>query len=227
MEELELREYWAILRKRWLLVILIPIIAVIVSGVLSFFVMKPQYEASTTLLVNQRQTNNPVLQYQDIMTSQALVKTYSDIMTSNTVEQAVISNLNLPYTPTQLGGMIKVSNPDQSQVIQVSVTASSQPLAAKIANSVASVFQDKAQTLMDVQNVQIVDSAATNPNASPVKPNKKLNVAIALILGLMVSVGLAFLMEYLDNRLRTEDDIRKYLNIPVLGTVVEFDPKAE
>jgi capsular polysaccharide biosynthesis protein len=223
MEELELRQYWNILRKRWILVISIPIIAAIVSALLSFFVLRPQYEADTTLLVNQKADTNPSLQYDTIMANQALVSTYSNIIKSRTIEQAVIDNLNLPYTVKQLDAMITVSSPNQSQVIDVKVVDGSQAEAARIANALASVFQSKAESLMDVKNVQVVDPAEVVSNPVPVKPNKKLNVAIAFILGLMVSVGLAFLLEYLDNRLRTEEDVKRYLGLPVLGAIVDYE----
>jgi capsular polysaccharide biosynthesis protein len=227
VEELELREYWAIIRKRITLVIAIPLIAALVSGVISFFVLKPQYEANTTLLVNQKQDNNPLLQYQVIMANQALVKTYSDIIKSQTLENQVISQLHLPYTVEELDKMVDVSAPDQSQVIEVSVTAPSQVEAAKIANTLASVFQQQAEKLMDVKNVQIVDPAVVEAHPKPVKPNKTLNIAIAFILGLMVSIGLAFLLEYLDNRLRDEEAVMRYLNLPVLGTVVDYTEELE
>ena len=224
MEELELREYWHIIRKRWLLVVLIPVIAVIISGVLSFFVIKPQYQATTTLLVNQKISNNTALQ-QDIAASQALVNTYTNIIKSENIESTVIANLHLHMTPAQVNSMVSVSSPNQSQVIQVDVTSPSYNEAMQIANGLASVFQQKAQVLMNVQNVQIIDKALQQANPHPVKPNKKLNLAIALILGLMVSIGLAFLLEYLDNRIRSEDDVRRYLNLPVLGTVMDFEAK--
>lgn len=222
MEELELREYWLIIRKHLLLVVLIPVIAVIVSGVVSFFVIQPQYSASTTLLVNQQTSTTNPLQYQDIQVSEALVKTYSNIIKSHTIESKVISDLGLNTTAAILDGSISVSSPDQSQVIEVTVTNGNQASAAKIANDLAQVFQGKAQTLMNVENVQIIDHALVQANPSPVKPNKKLNLAIALILGLMVSIGLAFLLEYLDNRIRTENDARRYLNLPVLGAVMDY-----
>ncbi|MCL6454241.1 MAG: capsular biosynthesis protein [Alicyclobacillus sp.] len=225
MEELELREYWQIIRKRWLLVVLIPVIAVVVSGILSFFVIQPQYSASTTLLVNQKADSTNPLQYQDIQVSEALVNTYTNIIKSHTIESQVVSDLGLSMPVSQLDKMISVTSPNQSQVIEVTVTGPSQSQAARIANQLAQVFQGKAQTLMDVQNVQIIDPALVQSNPAPVKPNKKLNVSIALILGLMVSVGLAFLLEYLDNRIRTEEDVHRYLDLPVLGAVTDFNAK--
>ncbi|RIV18594.1 hypothetical protein D2Q93_13795 [Alicyclobacillaceae bacterium I2511] len=71
-------------------------------------------------------------------------------------------------------------------------------------------------------NIQIIYPATAPTHPVAVKPNKKLNVAIAFILGLMISVGLAFLREYLDMRLRNEEEIQNYLKLPVLGTVIEY-----
>lgn len=221
MEELELREYRHIIRKRLALVLIIPIVAVLVSGALSFFVMKPKYEASTTLLVNDNNANTN-LSVSTVTADIDLVSTYSDIIKSQTLEQGVINKLHLPLTVVQLGKMISVTSPDQSQVIQLSVTGPSESQAVEIANALASSFETKAQSLMQIQDIQVVDPAIAPAHPTPVKPNKKLNIAIALILGLMVSIGLAFLLEYLDNRIRSEDDVRRYLELPVLGTIVEY-----
>lgn len=225
MEEIELRQYWQIIRRHWLIVIGIPIIAVIVSGIFTFFFIKPQYAADTTLLVNQAPSSAAAagLQYDSIMANQALVNTYSAIIKSASLEQSVISQLNLPYSAAQLNGMISVSSPTQSQVIDVKVTGPSEEQAVNIANALASNFQSRAASLMNVQNVQIVDKAIGLPNEKPVKPNKKLNLAIALILGLLVSVGIAFLIEYLDNRIRSVEDVQRLFNLPVLGVIADYD----
>lgn len=227
MEELELREYWTIIRKRWLLVLSIPFIAALTSALVSLFVLTPMFAANTTLLVNQNDSTNPMLVYQQITASQALVKTYSDVIKSNTIEQSVIDQLHLPYTQKQFDAMINVTSPDQSQVIQVTVTAPNQAAAAHIANAVSDVFQKRAQVWMNVKNIQIVDPAVVQSHPIAVKPNKKLNVMIAFILGFMVSVGLAFLLEYLDNRLRTEEDVQRYLKLPVLGAIIEYSDLGE
>lgn len=221
-DTIELLEYWKVIRRFWMLVVAIPVIAALVSGFYSFFVIKPQYQADTTLLVNQK-ISSQMITTDTLTLDQMLVKTYSDIVKSRTIEEAVIAHLHLPFTGGQLDKMVAVQAPDQSQVFNITVTAGNQALAAQIANDLASTFQQKASAMMDIKNVQIIDPAVVQSHAIPVKPNKKLNVAIAFILGLMVGVGIAFLLEYLDNRIRNEDDVKKYLDLPVLGVIMDYE----
>jgi capsular polysaccharide biosynthesis protein len=84
-------------------------------------------------------------------------------------------------------------------------------------NTLAQVFIDEATRIYPTGNVQIMDYAPL-PDI-PVSPNKKLNVAIAFLLGIMVSLGIIFLIEYMDNTIKTEDDIEKYLGLPVIGII--------
>ncbi|MCF6159563.1 MAG: polysaccharide biosynthesis tyrosine autokinase [wastewater metagenome] len=70
-------------------------------------------------------------------------------------------------------------------------------------------------------NIQIVDNAAV-PTA-PIKPNKKLNVLLSMIVGLTMGVGLAFFIEYLDNTIKGPDDVEQHLKIPLLGIVNKLE----
>ena len=73
----------------------------------------------------------------------------------------------------------------------------------------------------DTSNIRVVENAAISP--IPVSPNKKRNLLLGMVLGLMGGVGLAFFFEYLDQTLRTEEDIQNYLNLPVLSVIPEAD----
>jgi len=75
---------------------------------------------------------------------------------------------------------------------------------------------------IDVSNIRTVEKAVT-PTA-PVRPDKKRNIMLGLILGLMTGIGLAFLLEYLDQTLHTADDIEKYLDLPVLSVIPVANP---
>ncbi|TXK91141.1 capsular biosynthesis protein, partial [Parageobacillus sp. SY1] len=92
-------------------------------------------------------------------------------------------------------------------------------MAAKIANKTADVFKNEIVKIMNIDNVSILSKAEVKENQAPVKPKPLLNMAIAFVVGLMTGVGLAFLLEYLDNTIKTETDVEKHLGLPVLGAV--------
>lgn len=228
--EISLKEYWAIIKRWWVMIVSITVIAALVSGIASEFFIKPTYEESTTLLVNQKTTPSQAAMdalYSAIQANESLVQTYSQIMTSNVILDNVIQDLKLSYKPSQLASMISLTSNNQSEVITLNVKANSADLAANIANTLASVFQKKVVQIMQVSNVQIIDPAVVQANTPPVSPNKKLNIAIAFILGLMVSVGLAFLIEYLDDSVRSEEEAAQILGVPVLGVVPLIHPATE
>ena len=76
---------------------------------------------------------------------------------------------------------------------------------------------------MSVDNVTVLSKAEIVEKQSPIKPNPMLNVIIAFAFGLMASVGLAFLIEYLDNTVKKEEDVENLLGLPVLGIVARMD----
>src|SRR5690606_36480564 len=112
---------------------------------------------------------------------------------------------------------------NNSQVVKITVQDTDPKMAADIANTVAAVFENQIKTIMNVDNVNILSPAVVLENQSPVKPQPVLNMAIGLVVGLMIGVGLAFLLEYLDNTIKTEQDIEKLLELPVLGAITTID----
>jgi len=73
---------------------------------------------------------------------------------------------------------------------------------------------------MKTGNIRIVDRAEVQKN--PVKPKKKQNLMLAVVVGLMLGIGLAFFLEYLDNTIKLPDEVKDYLKIPYLGSVPVF-----
>ncbi|MEH7339978.1 YveK family protein [Priestia megaterium] len=227
-ETISLRELFQVLRKRLWLIVLITIIAATVSAVISFFVLTPVYESKTQILVNQAKSDEQLYNSQTVQTNVQLINTYNDIIKSPAILDKVIKELKLDGTAQILSGQIQVTNAQDSQVAQIVVQDTSAKRATEIANTTASVFKKEVPKIMNVDNVSVLSKATLGESASPVKPQPLMNIAIAVVVGLMVGIGLSFLLEYLDNTLKTEQDIENLLELPVMGviTTIKDVPKA-
>lgn len=94
-------------------------------------------------------------------------------------------------------------------------------MAASIANATSAQFSRSVIEIKKVDSVSVVDSAVAPLN--PIKPKKLLNILIAFVVGLMTAVGLAFLLEYLDNTIKDSQDVENVLGLPVLGIIPNYE----
>ena len=218
--EIDLKEYLDIIWSRKWLILGITLLAALISGLISFFVLQPVYEASTTIMIGRSNTSDQSLQYDDLMLNQKLVNTYSNIITSNTVLDDVVSNLKLGQSTTTLKENVKVNPIADTEIIEIKVNNSDPVLATNIANDLSEVSMQNVKRIMKIDNVQVIDRAEV-PN-NPVKPNEIMNIAIAAVLGFMIGIGIVFLREYLDNTITSPNDIEKYLDLSVIGVIPLF-----
>lgn len=223
MTEINLKDLFHILlRKWWLLLICIAIFGS-AATVWTVYYLTPIYEANTTLYVGKN-ADEQGLAAVDLNIGAAVILDYREIAKSRLVASAVIDELGFTnVSPAALSGIIDVSQKTNTRVIQITVRNSDPQMAVIIANKEAEVFQQKVVDIMQVENVQIIDKAELP--TYPVSPNKRMNMMIGLILGLAIGVGITFLIEFLDNTVKTPEDIKKYVDLPVIGTIPEFRVK--
>ncbi|WP_432354348.1 YveK family protein [Sporosarcina sp. A2] len=224
-ETISLQELMNVLKKRLVMILAIAIVAITIAGVVSYLFLTPVYQSSTQILVNQGKVEQQTFNSQDIQTDLQLINTYNVIIKSPAILSIVIEKLDMDMTPSQLTGQISVDSAQNSQVINISVTDTEPYRAVDIANTTGEVFQEEIQKLMKVDNVNILSPAELAENPVPVKPNPELNMAIGAVIGLMIGVGIAFLLEYLDTTIKNEQDIEELLELPILGLVSPITEK--
>lgn len=218
-ETISLQELFRTLRKRMKLIVILTALAITISGVISYIFLTPIYQASTQILVNQEKVDASALNPANIQTDLQLINTYNVIIKSSAILDKVVKELDLNSSTSELYEQITVNSEQNSQVVNITVQNENPKLAVDIANKIASVFQEQVQILMNVDNVNILAAAKLPENPQPVKPNPVLNMAIAAVVGLMLGVGLAFLIEYLDTTIKTEQDVEDSLGLPILGLI--------
>ena len=225
-DEIDLREIFQILRRRAKVIIGTTLACAVVAALVSFFVLTPVYEATTTLFagratVTPENVITPQTLQSEIAIAKELVNDYQEIATSRVVLQQVINDINLQMTPEELSQLVSVQLKNGTRIIMISVKNTDPNMAALMANKLAEVLINAVQQILSVENVQVID-AATVPD-EPVSPRKTLNAAVAAVVGLIAAILLAFIFEYFDNSIRTPEDVERHLGLPVPTIIPDLD----
>lgn len=219
MEEISLLEIYYIVKKRIGLIIALLIFAVLVSGLVSYYVLDEVYEASTTLMVGKPKDylENNKIEYNELLINQRLVSTYGELVKTRKVADRVVSNIDLPYSSSVLREKLRVSLVKDTEIIRIAVTDQDPELAATIANETAQVFMESVKDIMRVENVQVIDLAQAP--TSPIQPRPMMNIAISAVLAVMLGIFITFLIEFLDTTIKTPEDVEKHLGLAVIGSI--------
>lgn len=226
-QELTLRDVLGVIRRRAWIVLLLVVVAGMAAAVLSYVVLPPIYQADTSLIVNEKQNLGQAsggIDYSQIQTNRSLAVTYAKIMTSRAVLQSAIDTLGLHETTKQLGAMTTVQVEGSTEIIDVAVKDKDPARAALIANTIAGSFITQLPVLVNrVENVSVIDPAV--PVSQQVSPRPLLNIAVALVIGLILGVLLAFVVDYSDDKIRTPDDIKQAFGLRVLAAIPTMKEK--
>ena len=222
---MELARYVQVLRERLWMIIACPIVAALAAGIVSFL-LPPVYEAHVSLYVRPVQpiaTTDPTLAGATI---DQILRTYADWMTQRPVLDAVDRQMGLGLSYEDLAKKIKVTPQANTFLLDVAVQDNNPTQARDIANLLVSDFitvvgstQPNSQARATADNL-IETSPAVTPD-KPLFPNKTLNVSVAFAAGLLLAFGLAFLLDYLDQSIKGDDDLIQKLGLIPIGHIAD------
>jgi capsular exopolysaccharide synthesis family protein len=223
----ELRDYLRIFRKRWPIIVVLLLLGGGTATAVAFNAT-PIYAAHTQLFVTTPSggENTASLQQGNTFT-QERVKSYAAIVSSPIVLTPVIKNLGLPVTPQELGANVSASAPLNTVLVNVTVRNTSAAEAKSIADAVSQSFTEIVAKLetpasggLSPIKVTVVKQADI-PRAA-VSPNKKLDIALGLLVGLALGIGVAVLRETLDTTIKSTSDLSAVSKASFLGGII-FD----
>lgn len=231
--ELDLRKILLIIKSNILLIIILPVAFAVIGAFVSIFLITPMYQSSSLLIVNNQNSSqtaqNGIITSEQLRTANELVNTYAIIITSDTVLDKVINNLNLrSYEGMQninaasLANQIKITAVNDTQVMQVCVENSNDVLAKAINSEIIKVAPDIIIDTVKAGSVEIISPAKSDGKISP--SNSK-NTLIAFAAGIVLALAVAFIRSMLDNTVASDEDITGRFDIPVLGIIPMVEGK--
>ncbi|WP_136604501.1 YveK family protein [Paenibacillus dokdonensis] len=220
---MELKLMIQMLRKRLWLIVIFVVICTAGAGLYSKYMITPKYEASSTLIVNKMnldQEGARGLDLNEITSNIMLINSYKVIITSASIMDKVVQqHPDMQITSTELIDKLQVITAQNSQVITLKMKDPSYDRAMKIVNAVSQVFKEEIPRIMKVDNITLLDNAKPQKNPVPVSPKLKVNVALAFAASFLLVVGIVLLLEYLDDTVRNEYDVERYLELTTLGAI--------
>ena len=117
--------------------------------------------------------------------------------------------------------MVRVNNPSNTRLLEITVTSPDPAEAQLIANTYASVAPEFIAKVMKTVEPSVFQEARL-PNA-PVSPSKSRNLILGFLIGAVLAVGVITVLFVTDDKVRTSDDITKLLGLPTLGVVTMQD----
>ena len=205
--------------------VIIALVMVVVTGLAAgfTFLQTPLYTASIKILVEERGSASSVGDPADAIGLESITATLAEQVATRPVAQDVIQRLKLSMTADSLLSNLSAEQVEETLLIEVTYTDSNPREAQRIVNAVGTVFSERVQE-EDLggsgSTAHVVETAALP--TTPVSPNPMHNLLLALAVGLMLGVGLACLLEYLDDNWRSPDEVERVTGVPNLGIIPAF-----
>ena len=225
MEEINLKDLFLYFISKIFIVIITFVIAVSTSIVYSKFVKVPKYNSYTTIVLTRSgdsaNEQNASITQNDITLNQKLVATYREIIKSRRVLGQVKDNLGLDISVGELSSNISVTNPDSTELIKITVSGKNKEEVKDITNEIARVFSKEIEEIYDIKNVSIIDTAIEAN--SPYNMNIVKETLIASVIGIVLGLGIVFIMFYFDTTIKNAEEISEKVGLPLLGVVPKVD----
>ena len=217
-----IKDFLLIILKRLQVIILFTVLGAVSAGIISFIFIKPVYQSTSSFYVLANQVSKDNLAYNELLASQMLVSDCREYIRSRDVLEQVkheMSDLNIEIS--DLASKISIQSKNDTRVLEIKVNDTDPQYAYFINQSLSSKFLSGAKEVMKIDNISMVDSP--NVPEKPISPNKTLNILLGAFLGCALSVFIIFAIEYFDTTIKTQEDVEKYLGMPVIGKIPVID----
>jgi len=203
------------LASAWKLIVGIVLIFALVAGVYTSCFVTPLYKATSVIYV--RANSDSVINAADLQLGTALTHDYIKLFQMWEVHEAVISELNLPYTYEEMKEMLAVTNSANTRMLDITVTAPSAQEAANIANAYAEIASALIAETMSTDKPNIVSTALVPQK--PSSPSLVGNVAKMGALGMLLACAYVVICFLMDDKFKSAEEIRMYTGWTTLAVV--------
>ncbi len=221
--EIDLVKLFAEVCRHWIIVLVTVLIGGLAGGIISKYIMTPQYTSKAVVFILTKETTLTSLA--DLQVGSQLTNDYKVVVTSRTVLEDTIADLGIQglYNYKQLRNVLAVENPQNTRILEISATVPSPVLAKMIVDAVANNSAEYIADTMEITPPKIIESGEVP--VAPSKPSVMRNTMVGALIGLVLSLAYITALYLLNDSVKTADDVEKYLGLTVLGTLPDREAK--
>ena len=215
--EIDLLELLREFRRRIWIILGVIVLFGGVAGAFSKFVLTPQFKSTAMVYILSKETTLTSLA--DLQIGSQLTKDYKIIVTSRRVLNQVIDEMELGLTYKDLKEKVTIDNPQDTRILSISVEDPDPNMAKMIADKIATVSSDYIGDIMEMVPPKLIEEGEVPVLKS--SPSNAKNALIGGLLGAVLICGLITVQVVMNDTIRTEEDVTKYLGLSVLASVPE------
>ena len=217
------RIFHSVMDRIWT-VAMVAVACAVVTLTATFFFVTPEYQAQTVFYVNNSNLSlgdaSVSISSGDLTTSRNLVDSYIVILNSRETLTNVVDYAEVSRSYSEVRKMLSAESVNKTEIFRVTVTSTDPKEAEIIANAIAYVLPKRIGTIIDGTSAKVVDYAIRPTR--PSSPSYTKNAVIGFVLGLLATVGVIAVREIFDVTIRTEEDINRSCNHPILVSVPDM-----
>ena len=223
--EIDLKELFrALLKRAWVIALCAVLIAGMVLVYTACFVT-PLYQANVMVYVNNKASSGSgFISSSELSVALHLVNTYVNIIKSDGVLEKVIDEADLNVTAAQIREMLTAEVVDETEMFNITITNPNPALAAQIANAVAKVAPDEISAIIEGSSPKIISYAKVPTQKA--SPSYTKNAIVGALVGVLLSAGTIVIRTLSDVRVKTEEDLKRIKEMPVLGLIPDLAVEA-
>ncbi|WP_020062953.1 YveK family protein [Bacillus sp. 123MFChir2] len=210
-KEINLKKLFSVIKRRLWIIIVLTIITTVAGAVYSILLKTPLYAYSARIII---QANNA-----------EMMNTLKVMINEPAVLEKVAAELHTDRSASALSGQISTESVQGSQVVKINVVDADPEFAAKIANTTATVYKQEVSTLLNFNNVSVLSEAKASKYPVPININHSNTIRLFFFIGIILSIGFVFLLDSLDDTIKSERSMEELLGIPTLGGISKMNKR--
>ena len=218
MTEIDLLKLLLVLKKRWWMIFISGVLGFLLAVMSNTFFITPRYQSTSQIYVFPKEITLSSLS--DLQIGSQLTKDYKIMIQSRPVLEEVIKKLGLNINYEQLRSKLKIENPTDTRIIVLTVTDQNPVNAKEIVNQISYSSSKYIGDLMEMVPPKIIELGIVPKEKSG--PNVKKNGVLGAIVGVLMMCAILIVMDILDDSIKDEEDIEKYLGLVVLASLPNY-----